>query len=134
MPAKEFYGAQPPIELLRLFIDRKGMYDRAAWEWRAVEDTTVIACAAPPSGGRADLSMRFTRVFNMVNLPQPSEGTLGTIFKSILEDFLATGFGDKVKACAGGAICAVFARGLTPSTARRPVSQPPGYVAWCVCV
>jgi dynein heavy chain len=104
MPAKEFYGAQPPIELLRLFIDRKGMYDRAAWEWRAVEDTTVIACAAPPSGGRADLSMRFTRVFNMVNLPQPSEGTLGTIFKSILEGFLATGFGDKVKACAGGAI------------------------------
>jgi dynein heavy chain len=69
MPSKEFYGAQPPIELLRLFIDRQGMYNRAEWEWRKVEDTTVIACAAPPSGGRADLSMRFTRVFNMVNVP-----------------------------------------------------------------
>jgi dynein heavy chain len=28
MPAVETYGAQPPIELLRLFVDRKGLYER----------------------------------------------------------------------------------------------------------
>lgn len=104
MPAKEFYGAQPPIELLRLFIDRKGMYKRGEWEWRKVEDTTVIACAAPPSGGRADLTMRFTRIFNMINLPQPSEQTLAVIFNSILSNFLAIGFIDKVKSLGEAAV------------------------------
>jgi dynein heavy chain len=31
MPQVEGYGAQPPIELLRLFIDKKGLYERAEW-------------------------------------------------------------------------------------------------------
>lgn len=72
MPAVEEYGAQPPIELLRLFLDRKGMYQRGEWSWKDVEDTTIIACAAPPSGGRAVLTTRFTRRFNMVCLPEAS--------------------------------------------------------------
>jgi len=42
MPSVEEYGAQPPIELLRLFIDRHGLYDRFDLEWKDVEDTTVI--------------------------------------------------------------------------------------------
>lgn len=80
------------------------MFKRGEWEWRKVEDTTVIACAAPPSGGRADLTMRFTRIFNMINLPQPNEGTLSTIFGSILSNFLANGFIDKVKTLADSAV------------------------------
>jgi len=42
MPSVEEYGAQPPIELLRLFIDRNGLYDRLDLEWKDVEDTTVV--------------------------------------------------------------------------------------------
>ena len=51
MPATEQYGAQPPIEILRLFIDRKGLYDRETLEWKKVEDTTLIASGAKPGGG-----------------------------------------------------------------------------------
>jgi len=97
MPTVETYGAQPPIELLRLYVERKGMYERSDWSWKQVHDSTVIACAAPPSGGRANITMRFTRRFNMFCLPEASPGTLTTIFSSILKGFLSTGFADKVK-------------------------------------
>lgn len=104
MPAVEFYGAQPPIELLRLFLDKRGYYERGEWEWKDVEDTTMIICAAPPSGGRAVLTPRFSRRFNMFCMPEASQGTLSTIFSSILKGFLATGFADKVKNLEAAAI------------------------------
>jgi dynein heavy chain len=104
MPAPEEWGAAPPIELLRLFVDRGGLYTRGDWEWRDVEDTTMIACSAPPGGGRNDLTPRFTRIFNMICLPQPSEAVLTDIFGQILQNFLNTGFPDKVKNLKDGAI------------------------------
>jgi dynein heavy chain len=98
MPAVEEYGAQPPIELLRLFLDRKGMYIRGDWIWKDVEDTCLIACAAPPSGGRAKITQRLTRRFNMFCLPEASVGVLSSIFSGILSNYLkAWAFGDKVK-------------------------------------
>ena len=69
MPAVEEYGAQPPIELLRLLIDKQGMYDRKEWEWKKVVGTTLIAAAAPPSGGRAVLTPRFSTHYNMFAMP-----------------------------------------------------------------
>lgn len=98
MPAVETYGAQPPIELLRIFIDRQGLYERAHWEWKDILDFNLIACAAPPSGGRANITMRLTRRFNMFCLPEASQGTLTTIFEQILRGFLNSGgFTEKVK-------------------------------------
>lgn len=76
MPTVEEYGAQPPIELLRLFLDKGGIYDRDEWQWKAVVDTTLVAAAAPPIGGRAKLTPRFSTKFNIFCLPQASAGTL----------------------------------------------------------
>ena len=104
MPAVETYGAQPPIEFLRLFLDRMGLYVRKEWTWKTVEDTTIIACAAPPSGGRAELTQRFSSRFNMFCLPKSSAGTLATIFSSILKGFLGSGFPEKVKGLEDAAI------------------------------
>jgi dynein heavy chain len=70
---------------------------RGIWEWKTVEDTTVIACAAPPSGGRAVITPRLSRRFNMFHLPEASTGVLSSIFSSILKGFLSVGFTDKVK-------------------------------------
>jgi dynein heavy chain len=70
-------------------VDRKGLFIRGEWSWIDIEDTTLIACAAPPGGARAVVTPRFSRRFNVFCLPEASAGTLQTIFSSILKEFLA---------------------------------------------
>jgi dynein heavy chain len=48
--------SQPPIELLRLIIDRGGVYDRKELYWKKIQDTMIVACSAPPEGGRNHLT------------------------------------------------------------------------------
>ena len=50
MPARETYGAQPPVELLRQFQDFK-VYDRKKLFWKDVEDTTLVVRARHPAAG-----------------------------------------------------------------------------------
>lgn len=101
MPTVEEYGAQPPIELLRLLIDKSGMFDRKEWEWKQVLDSTLVIAAAPPSGARAVMTPRFTTHFNVICMPQATQGILAKIFSSILEGFLkAYNYAEGVLACA----------------------------------
>lgn len=104
MPAVEQYGAQPPIELLRLFLNKRGVYEKADWIWKEVKNTTLIAGAAPPGGSRAELTPRFTNHFNMFCLPPATEGMLQKIFGEILGGFLKTGFPEKVQGCKDAAV------------------------------
>jgi len=105
MPTKEFYGAQPPIELLRFFLDKKGLYERADWEWKDVENTTIIAAAAPPVGGRSPLTMRFSQHFNMFCVPEASDGILENIFGTMLDGFLkAYNFAEGVQNLSSAAV------------------------------
>jgi len=97
MPAMQTYGAQAPIELLRLYIDKKGLYDREEWQWKNIKDSTLVAAAAPPSGARAKLTPRFTTHFNMFCLPQASQALLSKIFGGILDGFLKSGFGEAIQ-------------------------------------
>ena len=39
MPITEEYGAQPPVELLRQFLDFQGFYDREKLFWKEIVDT-----------------------------------------------------------------------------------------------
>ena len=88
MPARETYGAQPPVELLRQFQDFRGFYDRKKLFWKDVEDTTLISACAPPGGGRQEVTPRFFRHFNMLNVPPPSDASMKTILRSIYVGFL----------------------------------------------
>jgi dynein heavy chain len=100
MPLVEEYGAQPPIELLRLLIDRNGMYDRKEWEWKQVLDSTLVIAAAPPSGARATITPRFSTHFNVICMPQATQGILAKIFSSILDGFLkAYNYSEQVLGC-----------------------------------
>ncbi|KAK9823491.1 hypothetical protein WJX72_003121 [[Myrmecia] bisecta] len=89
MPARETFGSQPPIELLRQFQDYKGFYDREKLFWKDIEDTTLVAACAPPGGGRQPVSARFMRHFTQLCVPPPSDAITKSILSTILGGFLA---------------------------------------------
>ena len=94
------YGAQPPVELLRQFLDFHGFYDRAKRFWKDIENTALVVAAAPPGGGRNHVTPRFVRHFNVMCLPSATDHTLTHIFTAILNGFFAN-FLPQVKALAG---------------------------------
>jgi len=86
MPQKTSHESpfQPPLELLRLWMDYKGWYDRVKCMWRFILDTQLICAMAPPSGGRQVISARTQSRFNLINLTAPSDDQMIRIFESIL--------------------------------------------------
>uniref|UniRef100_UPI00398F57CE dynein axonemal heavy chain 6-like n=1 Tax=Pristiophorus japonicus TaxID=55135 RepID=UPI00398F57CE len=81
MPAVEQYGAQPPLELIRQFLDLGGFFDMKRLRWLRVEDVALVAACAPPSGARSELSQRLLKHFCIFNLPQHSTKALQYIFQ-----------------------------------------------------
>ena len=72
MPAKDVYGSQPPLELLRLWLDFGFWYDRKNQTVKQVKDMLLLAGMGPPGGGRTVISSRLQSRFNLVNMTFPS--------------------------------------------------------------
>lgn len=89
MPKFDTYGSQPPIELLRQFLDFKGLFDRDKMYWKDIADVILGAACGPPSGGRNALSPRFVRHFSLLSFPSPNSGTLVGIFGGIIVGFFS---------------------------------------------
>ena len=66
MPAVEEYGAQPPIEMLRLMLCNGGVWDRKTHVFKLVEGVEMIISG---TYGRTELPPRFVRFFNTIYLP-----------------------------------------------------------------
>jgi dynein heavy chain len=68
MPKKEEYGAQPPLELLRQWMDHHGWYDRKTKEkpFNRIEDIIFITAMGPPGGGRSEITQRLQRHCNIM--------------------------------------------------------------------
>ena len=86
MPAKEKYGAQPPIEILRQLLDQGGWYDLKDKErpFCNILDLTFMSAMGPPGGGRTFVTPRITRHVNLVSFTNFDDETLKRIFNTIL--------------------------------------------------
>lgn len=87
MPQKEIYGAQPPIELLRQWMDYNGWYDidTPEREFRSLIAVRFAAAMGPPGNGRNSVSNRYIRHFNTVYVEPFADESLKYIFSTVMD-------------------------------------------------
>ncbi|KAI9351727.1 dynein heavy chain, N-terminal region 1-domain-containing protein [Zopfochytrium polystomum] len=100
MPSKDTYGTQQPIALLKLLIERGGLYDRGKeLSWKYLKDVQFIGSMGTPGGGRNEIDPRFAALFSVFNITFPKEASLERIYSSILEGHTSI-FNDAVRSVA----------------------------------
>ena len=108
MPAKEEYGAQPPIEILRQWMDHQGWYDRKENTFRRLVDIQFCAAMGPPGGGRTRITQRYVRHFNVINFVNFSDESLAKVFSTILDWRLFQGYASNIKQLSAAAVQATI--------------------------
>ena len=85
MPAKEECGAQPAVELLRMWLDHSFWYDLDTIEQKFLVDMQLICTMGPPSTGRNAVTDRFLSHFFTLYATPFGKGSLQRIFESLLD-------------------------------------------------
>eukprot|EP00731_Ephydatia_muelleri_P035324 Em0114g8a len=89
MPQVDTYGTQQPIALLKLLLEKGGMYDRGKdLTWKVFKDVGFLAAMGKAGGGRNQVDPRFLSLFSVYNVTFPSAESLFHIYSSILSGHL----------------------------------------------
>ncbi|XP_044735429.1 dynein axonemal heavy chain 1-like [Chrysoperla carnea] len=89
MPALEVYGAQPPIELIRQWMDFGGWYDsKEVGVFREIIESNFVAAMGPPGGGRNPVTARLLRHFHYIAFTEMQPASVFKIFSTILQFWL----------------------------------------------
>jgi len=74
LPTPDTYGFQPPLELLRQYLEFGGWYDLTELKMLHIVDFSLICAIAPPGGARSQIPPRLLRhfyVYSSVDNPAP---------------------------------------------------------------
>jgi dynein heavy chain len=89
MPQLDICNSQPPIELIRQWMDCSGWYDRKnIGKFMEILDITFVTAMGPPGGGRNPVTNRLTRHFNLLSFVEMENSSLQRIFSTIMSAFL----------------------------------------------
>lgn len=84
MPAKDTYGSQPPIELIRQYFDHKNWYDLKQTTPIYLFDILFVAAMGLVGGSRQDVYARFLRHFTIFSINEFSQDSMSTIYTNLL--------------------------------------------------
>ncbi|XP_053593796.1 dynein axonemal heavy chain 3 [Microplitis demolitor] len=91
-PLKETYGAQPPIELLRQWIDHGHWFDPKDTSMLYLVDILMIGAMGSPGGRLNSITSRFIRHMHVIGIDTFDDNTITKIFTSILDWHFSKGF------------------------------------------
>ncbi|XP_072759448.1 dynein axonemal heavy chain 2 [Anoplolepis gracilipes] len=89
MPMKEKYGSQPPLELIRQWIDYGFWYNRQKQTRKYIQTIQLMAAMGPPGGSRNVITDRLLTKFNVINMTFPTEKQIIRIYGTMLNQHLA---------------------------------------------
>ncbi|XP_033607299.1 dynein heavy chain 7, axonemal isoform X2 [Cryptotermes secundus] len=100
MPQKEKFGAQPPIELLRQWLDHRAWYDHKDISPVKLIDIQLMCAMCPMSQGGNEITPRFIRHFNILCIDEFQDEIMIHIFSKIMLWHLDTrGFSKEFDPC-----------------------------------
>jgi dynein heavy chain len=85
MPSIEEYGAQPPIEVIRQYIDHGFWSDLEDTTRLNVEDVLILAAMGPPGGGKNTITDRITRHMHVVGMTDFDDESRSRIFNALIK-------------------------------------------------
>lgn len=85
MPRRDDFGSQPPLELLRQWLDYEFWFDRQKIVENNIQNLQVLAAMGKPGGGRQPISNRILSCFHAITYTEPSNANMQRIYQTIAE-------------------------------------------------
>lgn len=89
MPKKDEFGSQPPLELVRQWMEYGFWFNLEKITTKHISGMQLIAAIGPPGGARSELPTRLQSKFNMLNFIFPDDEQIQRIFSTILNHKLS---------------------------------------------